>query len=232
MRDQYAGDLSDFLKFALLRGLAGEGRRLGVAWYFLPGHDGRRDGQHREYCLDPRWPALDEPLHAALAGLREHSVAALEGLPIWPAGTRFHRAPVPSSRSRAPWAAGVRQSLEGCDLVFLDPDNGLGRRSKHATLDEVRGLRQPGRALVLIKFPGRTPHAEQVLNHHARLCAEAGAGSVITVQTSVMVRTSSDHWVPRQRWFTVLDGDAALHRRAEDYARRINGLPRARARLS
>lgn len=34
MRDQYAGDVSDFLKFAFLRALAGEDRILGIAWYY------------------------------------------------------------------------------------------------------------------------------------------------------------------------------------------------------
>ena len=33
MRDQYAGDISDVLKFAFLRTLAGQDKTLGVAWY-------------------------------------------------------------------------------------------------------------------------------------------------------------------------------------------------------
>jgi hypothetical protein len=32
VRDQYAGDVSDVLKFAFLRALAGNDRTLGVAW--------------------------------------------------------------------------------------------------------------------------------------------------------------------------------------------------------
>jgi hypothetical protein len=44
MRDQYAGDVSDVLKFAFLRALVGTDRRLGIAWYYVPGDDGRADG--------------------------------------------------------------------------------------------------------------------------------------------------------------------------------------------
>ncbi|WP_155268936.1 hypothetical protein [Brucella intermedia] len=41
MRDQYAGEVSDVLKFALLRALARQDRTLGVVWYYAPGDDGR-----------------------------------------------------------------------------------------------------------------------------------------------------------------------------------------------
>ena len=39
MRDQYAGNVSDVLKFAFLRALAGADRALGIAWYYAPGDD-------------------------------------------------------------------------------------------------------------------------------------------------------------------------------------------------
>jgi hypothetical protein len=39
MRDQYAGDVSDVLKFAFLRALAGADRALGIARYYAPGDD-------------------------------------------------------------------------------------------------------------------------------------------------------------------------------------------------
>jgi hypothetical protein len=41
MRDQYVGDISDMLKFGLLRALAANDRKLDIAWYYAPGHDGR-----------------------------------------------------------------------------------------------------------------------------------------------------------------------------------------------
>jgi len=78
MRDQYAGDVSDVLKFAFLRALAGADRKLGVAWYYAPGHDGSTDGRHLEWIKEPSWQLLDKELHAGLATLPERSVAALE----------------------------------------------------------------------------------------------------------------------------------------------------------
>ena len=95
MRDQYAGDVSDVLKFAFLRALAGNDRTLGVAWYYAPGDDGRADGRHLEWRDEPAWRLLDAQLHAGLSTLPERSIAALERAMIWPSGALFHRDPMP-----------------------------------------------------------------------------------------------------------------------------------------
>jgi hypothetical protein len=54
MRDQYAGDVSDLLKFAFLRALAEDDKTIGVGWYYNPervsfGGQDDKDGCHREY---------------------------------------------------------------------------------------------------------------------------------------------------------------------------------------
>ena len=48
MRDQYAGDVSDYLKFSFLKTIVGQTRQLGIAWYYCDRNDGRADGRHRE----------------------------------------------------------------------------------------------------------------------------------------------------------------------------------------
>ena len=74
MRDQYAGDVSDLLKFAFLRTLAADDRTIGVGWYYNPTHDGRvRDGRHRKDCDEPKWKSLDLVLFNALRKLSERS---------------------------------------------------------------------------------------------------------------------------------------------------------------
>src|SRR4029079_15617641 len=54
MRDQYAGDISDVLKFAFLRALTGADRKLGIAWYYVPGHDGGRTDSTSNGTTSPR----------------------------------------------------------------------------------------------------------------------------------------------------------------------------------
>ncbi|MBK7581078.1 MAG: hypothetical protein IPI67_12800 [Myxococcales bacterium] len=230
MRDQYAGDLSDLIKFSLLRAFGSGGRRLAVAWYYAPGHDGRNDGRHVEHRAEKSWQALDPTVHHALARLRERTVAALERLPIWPAGTRFHRDPVPR-RGRDKWVHGMCLSLADTDLVFLDPDNGLGRHwQKHARIDDLAELRQNNRALVFIKFPHRMSSYEaQIQSLHA-LLRSTGFRSPLTVRTSVSVLgAESQRRVPRARFFTVVGADAHLAQIAEAFAARVSAIPFASA---
>jgi hypothetical protein len=234
MRDQYAGDISDVLKFAFLRALAADDKTLGIAWYYAPDNDGRADGRHLEWQDEAAWRLLDAQLHAGLSALPERSVAALERAAIWPKGALFHREPMPQRLRRSAWAARKRAAFEDADLVFLDPDNGLGAETeKHATYDEIRLLRRPGRAVVFITFPPHAPHEALLRKLHERLRAEAGAGSAVTLKTSVSLpRAPGSHFVvPRQRWFTVVDPDAALVARARAFALALSSIPRVRTTL-
>ncbi|MBS0505633.1 MAG: hypothetical protein JSS55_17915 [Proteobacteria bacterium] len=235
MRDQYAGDVSDVIKFAFLRALAGKDKTLGIAWYYAPSHDGRSDGRHLEWRDETAWRALDEELHAGLATLPERSVEALEQAMIWPEGALFHREPVPPRVERSAWGRRKRSALDAADILFLDPDNGVGGETeKHATFSEIRLLRKPGRAIVFITFPGRNMKHDALLQQlHERLSVETGAENIVTLRTNVSVprAAGSSSYVQRQRWFTVVDPDAELTARAQAFANALVSVPRVRARL-
>lgn len=234
MRDQYVGDVSDVIKFSFLRALANSDRRLRIAWYYLPGHDGRPDGRHREWQGEPAWKNLDPVVHEALSQLpQKTNVATLEKAPIWPEGTLFHGVPVARKRGRDDWSAGKRSQLEAADLIFLDPDNGLGTTSKHVTLGEIQNLRKPGRAIVFISFPGMNgSHDAQREHLHQRLL-EVGARQVLTLWTCVSVPRSngSSQLVPRFRRFTIVDPDATLAQRAAAFQQALSSIPRVKAKL-
>lgn len=235
MRDQYAGDVSDVLKFAFLRALAGADRTLGIAWYYAPGDDGRADGRHLEWRDEPAWRKLDAEVHAGLAALPERTIAALERAAIWPNGVLFHREPMPSRSERSAWGTRKRMALDGADIVFLDPNNGVGAETrKHATFSEIRLLRKPGRAIVFITFPGRSMKHDAFLRQlHERLLVDADAKNVVTLRTNVSVPrvTGSGSYVQRQRWFTVIDPDAVLTARARAFVDALESVPRVRAQL-
>ncbi len=218
MRDQYAGDISDLLKLALLRALVGAGETLGVGWYYNPVNDGRPDGRYREYCEEIKWGVLDSALWNALRELPQRSVDALEKLSIWPPGSRFHRVAVPPMQRRGSWALDMKAALNGCSIVFLDPDNGIGLTERHATIHEVVTMRQPGRALMLIKFPARVNHVRQLEAYHASLRGQTHCSSLVTLRTIVWNKR------PTQRWFTIIDADDALVTRAERFVHALNGI--------
>lgn len=235
MRDQYAGDVSDVLKFAFLRALAGKDRTLGIAWYYAPGDDGRPDGRHLEWRNEDAWRLLDEELHTGLSTLPERSVVALEQANIWPTGSLFHREPMPSRAERSTWNESLRATLNAADIVFLDPDNGLGTETeKHATYEEVRLLRRAGRMIAFITFPGKTMTHDALLDQlHGRLVVEADAERVVTLRTNVSVPRDpgSRYFVQRQRWFTMVDPDPVLVERAAAFASALKKVPRVSGRL-
>lgn len=160
---------------------------------------------------------------------------ALERAAIWPRGTVFHREPVPRRAERLEWASRKRQELEGADVVFVDPDNGIGKETaKHATFSEIGALRKPGRVIVFINFPGRhTTHDEQLREMHQRLAEHTGTGKIVTLRTSVSVPTApgARTFVQRQRWLTALDADEEVVGRIQGFATRLARLPRMRVRV-
>jgi hypothetical protein len=236
MRDRYVRDISDLLKVGLLHTL-GADRHLGIAWYYNPAHDGRNDGRHTESLSEDKWLAFDPSVLTLLQRLSERSVVALQNemecSGLWQAGLQFHGLPVPDRPSRIKWTTGIKHDFENCKLVFVNPDNGVGSSSRrHATFEEIRFLRRPGgKALLLIKFPGRVEFNRQEDLYHAALRLNTGADRMLTLRTSVAVRTDNGRVVPRFRWFTLLDYDDVLAERLEDFARKLDAIPGATARV-
>lgn len=231
MRDQYAGDISDYLKFAFLRAVLPPDARLGVAWYYLEGHDGRADGRHDEYLADPdAWRGLDPALFDALNRRTGRSVADLETLGLLPTETTtYHRAPVPAGRARADWAARMTTHLASATAIFADPDNGVSRPGvltrKSATADEIRALCAHGRLGLLIRFPDRTAtHPVQLAQWHETFALF----DPITVRTCVRV-PHGDGSIPRIRWFTALNADRQTRARVGKFVFQVGALRGATA---
>lgn len=226
MRDQYAGDISDLLKLAFLRALVSPNDTLGIGWYYNAENDGRPDGKHRGYRDEPKWKALDAELWEALRGLPNRSVELLEQLPTWPRGTRFHRVAIPNASQRSSWVLSMEDALLGSSIVFLDPDNGIGDTNRHVRFNEVAGLRQSGRTIVVIKFPSREKHDIQLERYHARLLDQTGCSSLFTIRTMARV----PH--PSIRWFTIIDGTEALIARAEVFSKSLGGITGCKADIA
>ena len=190
MQDRYVGDIGDFVKYALLRVVTGESK-LGVAWYLHPNECASADGRHTDYLTFPaEWRCLDEDLFDGLKKIVEstrRSVTAVEASKVLPdvvfADERLDIAKVPvSCRSswRRIWFEGVRRRLDGCDVVFADPDNGLlpdsrfqptvKRSAKSIPEQEVRDL-SAGRPMVVYHHNTRRKggHRAEIADWQSRL---------------------------------------------------------------
>lgn len=175
MQDRYVGDIGDFGKYALLRALS-PGFRLGVAWYWTPDESHNADGKHIRYLLDdrirPYAPFLfDELKHIVETG---RSIGSIEASRILPSDTIYHNDPT-SALARKIWSRNMVETLEPCDLIYLDPDNGISERltRKHALYDELTALAgnhrgNTARSLVIYHHLGRNGTAQQQIERIAK----------------------------------------------------------------
>ncbi len=167
MKDQYAGDVNDYLKYSLLRALACvHPGTLQVCW-MRTASDGGGDGGRLSYLDDPDAHGdLDPSVFAALAEMvrrGRRSVKAIQAVGVL-GGARFYPRLLSDDLDvRERYFEEVWRWLGSEDLVFFDPDNGMevpsvprGRRnsSKYLFWHELeRALGEQRSACVYQHFP-------------------------------------------------------------------------------
>jgi hypothetical protein len=223
MQDRYAGDIGDYLKLAIVRALM-PGRQVGVGWWLHPDERHNDDGRHVSYLRHPdQWRSLDPDLFDGLLAVvqaGQRSVAALEALGVLP-GATYANDPVPTAgpaaaraAARHAWFAGLQAKLEPCDLVFIDPDNGLEpsrfsfrarRAAKSVALAELSLLARPGRALLIYHHQTRRKggHLAEIEHWTERLKEQFERVDAIRARAF------------SARVFFLLDGDHDIRARAE-----------------
>jgi hypothetical protein len=182
VKDQYVGDVNDYLKYALLRALTrAHGGTLQVCW-MRTAPDGRTDGGRLGYLngrdglrtLDPL--VFDELARIVRSGRR--SVRAVQDARML-GGARFHSALLgdePAARRRH--FERIFAGLGPQDLVFFDPDNGLevasvrpGRRNscKYVFWDELEQALGEERSVCLYQHFPRVQRKAFIATCMARL---------------------------------------------------------------
>ena len=191
MQDRYAGDVGDFGKFSLLRSVfASKSNKIGVIWYKFPNEDHNSDGLHVGYLEDSSYKACDNELVEKLSHVVsvDRSIAKLESLHLLPESTvcyaselNFHLlhpgqtniAIAARRNERLQWLQKAITSVSGCNIVFLDPDNGLEiqtipnihqiRSGKYAYYSEVEQLFKNKDACVIYHHMNmNNPHHVQI----------------------------------------------------------------------
>lgn len=126
---------------------------LGVVWYLFPDEDHNADGKHISYLLDSHkdsqaFKACDPTLYDSLKELvfkdgmvprDSRNVEDIRDHHVLPAGTVFYEHPLSFVRPldtklipldervalRDAWQRDALEQTSSCDVVFVDPDNGL-----------------------------------------------------------------------------------------------------------
>ena len=174
MQCRYVGDVGDFGKYGLLRALTlpdtPDELSLGVVWYLVCNHGPAGDGRYINYLKDEnagRFRPCDPPLFDCLKEIvdsNRRSVESIERARILPA-KYYHRnlsfkdtSLDERPASRQAWLRGADERVQGCQLVFVDPDNGLQVKSasRHSTkgtkfvyYDELRDYLSRGQSVVV-----------------------------------------------------------------------------------
>jgi hypothetical protein len=200
VRHNFVNDIGDYAKYALLRALCANGEatiRLGVIWYLTDHAEQNGDGRKRAHLSEDGWGDLDPDLlermrliEGTLASQDELNVSLIEASGILPPDTAYFSEAMPRAErsvhqrvsARMAWFGRAQEKVAHCNLVFLDPDNGLEVRSapitsplatKYATVSEIEALLENGTGIVLYQHGSRMPWSVQ----RERVCAQIASGT-------------------------------------------------------
>ena len=186
MQDRYTGDIGDFGKLGLLRELHRNGLSIGINWYLVPNETHNGDGRLIGYLKNRSFAACDEELWRSLGEIVENDqrkVAALEKDAILPARRYSAHLDFSDSRKsdrraiRDQWHADAVGALHGCDLVFVDPDNGLicpsavdmKKSNKYVLCKELADYYNTGASVVYYQHKARRKGEFYIDQHKAFL---------------------------------------------------------------
>ena len=183
MRDQFVGDIGDFAKYGLLRALVrnGAARRLGVVWYANVDDPASTHGGQTSYlgASGEAYRQCDPALYSSLLSIvnsEQRRISAVEESGLLGADIRYWSELTPDRYSqRLDWSVGALNRVKNCDLVFLDPDNGIhldvvhdhgSVSSEHAYQDEVLAFSAAAGVAVVYHTPSRhrkgVTHEDQI----------------------------------------------------------------------
>jgi hypothetical protein len=201
VRHNFVNDIGDYAKYALLRALCFDGAlkmRLGVIWYLTVNPEVNGNGRRRVHLSREGWEGLDpdllEKMRSIESNLRsqgELHLSLIEESQIFPDDTVFFSEPLPDAtgplhrrlRERTSWFMRAKETVLGCELVFLDPDNGLEVRSvgpssrcagKYVTVAEVGSLLSAGAGVVFYQHCDRSPWRDQRMRIRAQIISGVG----------------------------------------------------------
>ena len=178
---------------------------IGVVWYLVPDETHNSDGKHIHY-LDPsahnqeRFRDCDPILYDTLREIvrsDRRNVSSVRDRQVLPLGTRFYEAVLTFNRPdgqnpftrahrvtrRSAWLCGALKSTAGCDIVFVDPDNGFEvkvgpyqkRGPKYVFFDELLPYLERNQSLVIYHHIGRRGSArDQIRERLTQLSSKLG----------------------------------------------------------
>jgi hypothetical protein len=186
MKNQYVGDYNDFVNYAVLRAILGEGLPLTVCW-MLTDDDQGPDGRKLRYLERPSiFGELDRDVFTTLSALvsaNERRVSAIEESGLLPGVRYYGRLLEDDTSSRLTFFRGLWEAAEPESVLFFDPDNGFevrstprGRRhsAKYVYWDEIAEAFRRGHSVVVLQHFAREKREAHISRLLHRLAEETG----------------------------------------------------------
>lgn len=198
MKNQYVGDINDYRKYGLIRLLSGLGKlRTAVCW-MLTADDDRRDGEKTEYLdqeekFRARDPGLFDSLQRLVHGAGARGVGAVEQAGVLPGARLCSAVLTDAPEARRRYMDDFFGWAKDCDLIFLDPDNGLevkstplGRKdsAKYLYWGELKRAYGTGASVLIYQHFPREERASYVAKLARKILNRTGAGTVHAFSTA------------------------------------------------
>ncbi len=195
MKNQYFGDVRDYLKYSLLRTL---GRELSVAvcWLLTPDDSSTGGGMTRYLCDPDRWrgydPQVFDFLHKQVIERQIRCICVLEQSQLLGSNTRYFSECVPDDGlERCKYFDKFMEYAHGAGLVFFDPDTGIeppsNKGSKYVHWHELDRTFRHGHSLLVYQHTWRKPHDEFVRCRAEELRQLGGASKVFAFYDNAVV---------------------------------------------
>jgi hypothetical protein len=209
MKDKYTGDVNDYIKYGLLRILAGRTMKCDVCWMLTPDDD-RGDGRLIRYASQPdTWrhhdPVLFDRLSKWLAASPPRSTRWVEGSGLLPSARFYAEILADSSDARAGYFTKFLRVVRPGNLVFFDPDNGMavrstskGRRgsSRYLWWDEIEAVYNRGSSVIVYQhFPrvSRKPYIASLAKEFRRHCPSAAVSAFASSRVVYFLCARPEH---------------------------------------
>ncbi len=197
MKNQYFGNIYDYLKYGLLRQLSRHGQISTAICWMLTKDDGKQEGHRIHYLNEPdKWGKFDPEVFNFLQqnvleqGLRK--VTVLENSQLIP-NSRFYSGSFPDHPTgrRASFEEFLKFAL-GSGLVFFNPDKGIeiksvkyGRKfsSNYLYWAEIKQSFARGYTLLIYQHLPPKPREQFINTLTGRLSNLTGASIVYSIST-------------------------------------------------